>query len=74
MNMSQQIPTVFLAPQMPEAIWAKYFKGQKMFGISEPNFLGRSNGIRVSLTSVHCGDSGAPKRGGPPTQLPALPH
>jgi len=50
MNMTQQITNRFLAPQIPEAIWGKYFKGKKMFGISEPDFLGRINGIMVCLT------------------------
>ena len=40
----------FLAPQIPEAIWGKYFKGRKMRGIAEPDFLGRINGTMVCLT------------------------
>ena len=44
MNLTQQVTNRFLAPQIPEAIWGKYFKGKKMFGISEPDFLGRING------------------------------
>jgi len=50
MNMTQQITNRFLAPQISEAIWGKYFKGKKMFGISEPDFLGRINSIMVCLT------------------------
>ena len=52
MNMTQQITNRFLAPQIPEAIWAKYFKGKKMFGISEPDFLSRINSIIVCLTGA----------------------
>jgi len=55
MNMNQQITNQFLAPQIPESIWGKYFKGKKMFGISEPDFLGRINGIMVCVTcSILC--------------------
>jgi len=50
MNMTQQITNRFLPPQIPEAIWGKYFKGKKIFGISKPDFLGRINGILVCLT------------------------
>jgi len=50
MNMTQQIRNRFLALQIPEAIWGKYFKGKKMFGISEPDILGHINCIMVCLT------------------------
>jgi len=50
MNITQQITNRLFTPQIPEAIWATYFKGKKMFGISEPDFLGRINGIMVCLT------------------------
>ena len=52
MNMTQQITNRFLLAQMPVAIWGKYFKGKKMFGISEPDFLGPINGIMVYLTGT----------------------
>jgi len=52
MNMTQQITNRFLTPQILEAIWGKYFKGKKMFGISEPDFHGRINGIMVCLTGA----------------------
>jgi len=55
MNMTQQITNGLLAPQIPEAIWGKYFKGKKMFGISERDFLGRINGIMVCLTCAILG-------------------
>jgi len=50
MNLTQQVPNRFLAPQIPEAIWGKYFKGKKIFGISEQDFLGPINGTIVCLT------------------------
>jgi len=50
MNMTRQITNRFLAPQIPQGIWGKSFKGKKMFGISEPDLLGRINGIMVCLT------------------------
>jgi len=50
MNLTQPVTNRFLAPQIPEVIWGKYFKGKKMFGISEPDFLGRINGTMVCLT------------------------
>ena len=34
----------------PRGNMGKYFKSKKMFGISEPDFLGRINGIMVCLT------------------------
>jgi len=50
MNLTQQVTNRFLAAQIPEAIWGKYFKGKKMCGISEPDFLDRINGTMVCLT------------------------
>ena len=50
MDLTQQVTNRFLAPQIPEAIWGKYFKGRKMRGIAEPDLLGRINGIMVCLT------------------------
>jgi len=46
----QQITNRFLAPQIPEAIWGKYFEGKKRFGITDPEFLGRINGTMICLT------------------------
>jgi len=55
MNLIQQVTNRFLAPQIPEAIWGKYFKGKQIFGISEPDFLGRINGTIVCLTcAIRC--------------------
>jgi len=50
MNLTQQVTNRFLAPQIPQAIWGKYFKGKKVFVISEPDFLGRINGTMVCST------------------------
>ena len=47
MDLTQQVTNRFLAPQIPEAIWGKYFKGRKMRGIAEPDFLGPINGTMV---------------------------
>jgi len=49
-NMTQQITNRFLAPQIAESIWGQYFKGKKMVGISERDFLVRINGFMVCLT------------------------
>ena len=60
MNLTQQVTNRFLAPQIPEAIWGKYFQGKKMFGISEPDFLGQMNGTMVGLTcAILCHTLGA---------------
>jgi len=50
MNLTQQVTNRFLAPKIPEAIWGKYFKGKKMCGISEPDFLDRINGTMLCVT------------------------
>jgi len=50
MDLTQEVTNRFLAPQMPEAIWGKYFKGRKMRGIAAPDFLGRINRTMVCLT------------------------
>jgi len=49
-DLSQQVTNLFLTPQIPEAIWEKYFKGRKMRWIAEPDFLGHINGTMVCLT------------------------
>jgi len=49
MDLTQQVTNRFLPPQIPEAIWGKYFKGMKMHGIAEPDFLGCINGPIVCL-------------------------
>jgi len=50
MDLTQQVTNPFLGPQIPQAIWGKYFKGRKMPGIAKPDFLGRINGTMVCLT------------------------
>jgi len=50
MDLTHQVTNRFLAPQVPKAIWGKYYKGRKMRGIAEPDFLGRINGTMVCLT------------------------
>jgi len=50
MDLTPQVTKRFLAPLIPDAIWRKYFKGRKMRGIAEPEFLGRINGTMVCLT------------------------
>ena len=50
MDLTQPVTNRFLAPQIPEAIWGKYFKGRNMRGIAQPDFLGRINGTRICLT------------------------
>jgi len=42
MNMTEQITNLFLAPQIHQAIWGKYFKGKKLLGIGERDLLGPS--------------------------------
>jgi len=49
-NLKQKIPNRFLAPQIPEAIWGKYFEGRRIRGIIDPAFLGRINGTMICLT------------------------
>jgi len=49
MDLTQQVTNRFLPPQIPEAIWRKYFKGMKTHGIAEPDFLGCINGPMVCL-------------------------
>jgi len=49
-DLTQQVTNGFLAPQIPEAIWGKYFKCRNMRGIAEPDCLGRINGTMVCLT------------------------
>jgi len=49
-NFTQKITNRFLASQIPEAIWGKYFEGRRMRGIIDPAFLGRINGTMICLT------------------------
>jgi len=49
-NLTQKITNQFLGPQIPEAIWGKYFEGRRMRGIMDPEFLGRINDTLICLT------------------------
>jgi len=49
-NLTQKITNRFLAPQIPEALWGKYFEGRRMRGISDLAFLGRINSTLICLT------------------------
>ena len=42
----------FLAPQIPEAIYAKYFGGTKMRGNADLEFVQRINGTIICLPCV----------------------
>jgi len=54
-NLTQKITNGFLAPQIPEAIWGKYFEGRRIPGIIDPAFLGRINVTMICLTcSIIC--------------------
>ena len=46
----QEVTFRFLAPQIAEAIWGKYFEGIRMRGIAEPDFLGCINSTMICLT------------------------
>lgn len=46
----QRLILRFLAPQIPEAIYGKYFAGKKMQGRIDPEFLSRINGTMICLT------------------------
>ena len=61
MDLTQQVTNRFHGPQIPEAIWGKYFKGRKMSGIAEPDFLGRINGTMVCLTCAILCEHGKPE-------------
>jgi len=47
----------FLAPQIVDAIYGKYFDGIKMQGMLDPKFLKRINGTMVCLTCAILCDS-----------------
>jgi len=50
MNLTPQLTNQLLAPQIPETIWGKCFKGKKIRGISEPDLLDHINCTMVCLT------------------------
>ena len=46
----QEVTFRFLAPQIAEARWGKYFEGIRMRGIAQPDFVGRIKGTMIYLT------------------------
>ena len=49
-NFTQRVTLRFLAPQIPEAIYAKYFGGSKMRGSLDLQFVHQINGTIICLT------------------------
>jgi len=45
----QKLTNRFLAPQISEAIWGKYFESRRIHGIIDQAFLGRINGTMICL-------------------------
>ena len=55
MGWTQPISFRFLAPQIADAIYGKYFDGKRMQGMLNPEFINRVNGTMVYLTySILC--------------------
>jgi len=50
MTWMQPISVGFLAPQIPDAIYGKYFNRKRKLGMLAPEFINRVNGTRVCLT------------------------
>ena len=50
MGRTQPISFRFLAPQIADAIYGKYFDGKRMQGMLDPEFINRVNGKLVCLT------------------------
>jgi len=50
MNWMQPISFQFLAPQIADTIYGKYFNGKKKLGMLDPEFINRVNGTMVCLT------------------------
>src|SRR5207302_1239908 len=49
-NFTQRVTLRFLAPQILEAIYAKYYGGSKMWGSLDPQFVHRINSTIICLT------------------------
>jgi hypothetical protein len=47
---TQPISFRFLAPQIADAIYGKYFDSKRMQGMPDPEFINRVNGTLVCLT------------------------
>ena len=55
MGRMEPISFWFLAPQIADAIYGKYFHGKRMQGMLDPEFINRVNGTLVCLTcSILC--------------------
>ena len=52
LNDEKRITLRFLAPQIPDLIYEKYFSGKKMYGTIDNKFLGRINGPFICLTAA----------------------
>jgi len=50
MTWMQPISFRFLAPQIADAIYGKYFKSKRKLGIPDPEFINRVNGTMVCFT------------------------
>jgi len=50
MTWMQHISFQFLAPQIADAIYGKYFNGKRKFGMLDPEFINPVNGTIVCLT------------------------
>lgn len=48
----QDLHLRFLAPQIPEILFGKYFSGKKMRGSVDKQFIGMINGSLLCLTSA----------------------
>ena len=55
MTWMQPISFRFLAPQIADAIYCKYFNGKRKLGMLDLEFINRVNGTIVCLTcAIHC--------------------
>jgi len=50
MTWMQPISFRFLAPQIADAIYGKYFNGKRKLGMLDPEFINHVNGTMVCLT------------------------
>jgi len=52
----QPISFRFLAPQIADVIYGKYFNGKRKLGMLDPEFINRVNGTMVCLTCAILSD------------------
>jgi len=50
MTWMQPISFRFLAPQIADSIYGKYFNGKRKLGMLDPEFINRVNGTMICLT------------------------